>query len=184
MLISSFQDRKIIVKWHNHVSEEQKLNGGGPQGSTIGLQEYLAQSNKNSNCVECGMKFKFVDDLTILEIIRLLSVGMASYNSKNQVANDILTSNLIIPAENLDAQNHINQIQNWTNEQQIILNEEKTKIMIFNFTKTHQFTTRIKLKEKNVEIVEKMKLLGTIITKNLKWHENTNHIVKKAWGRM
>ena len=73
---------------------------------------------------------------------------MASHISKNQIANNILTSNRIIPAENQDTQNHINQTQNWTKEQKMILNEEKTKIMIFNITKTHQFTTRIKLKKK------------------------------------
>ena len=47
-----------------------------------------------------------------------------------------------------------------TNEQKIILNEEKTKIMIFNFTKTHQVTTRIKLKEKMLKLWEKKEITG------------------------
>ena len=32
--------------------------------------------------------------------------------------------------------------------------------------------------------MKQTKLLGTIITDNLKWHENTKHIVKKSWRRM
>ena len=56
--------------------------------------------------------------------------------------------------------------------------------LIFNFTKNHQFSTRIELKTENNEIVTKTKLLGTILTNDLKWYENTKHIVKKTWSRM
>ena len=56
--------------------------------------------------------------------------------------------------------------------------------MVFYFTKKHQFTTRLQLKNKNIEIVKETKLLGTIVSDNLKWHRNTQYLVKKAWGRM
>ena len=51
MLINFFQDRKMQVKWHGKFSEIKELNGSGPQGSTIGLLEYLAQSNNNADIV-------------------------------------------------------------------------------------------------------------------------------------
>ena len=57
----------MSVKWHGKSSSVKLLNGSGPQGSTIGLLEYLAQSNQNANCVEPELRFKFIDDLTILE---------------------------------------------------------------------------------------------------------------------
>ena len=41
-LINFFQDRRMAVKWHGQLSELKQLNGSGPQGSTIGLLEYLA----------------------------------------------------------------------------------------------------------------------------------------------
>ena len=110
VLINYFQGRKMYVKWHNKLSHEQHLNGGGPQGSIFGILEYLAQSNTNANCVECSERFKFVDDLTILEKINLLLIGMASHNSHEQVPNDIPTDNQIIPAEHLKSQEHINSI--------------------------------------------------------------------------
>ena len=91
VLINYFQNRKMYVKWHNHVSHEQHLNGGGPQGSIIGNQEYLAQSNDNANCVKCDESYKFVDDLTALEKINLLLIGMASHNTHAQVPNYIAT---------------------------------------------------------------------------------------------
>ena len=73
VLINYFQNRKIKVKWHGHLSSERNLNGGGPQGSTFGLWEYLSQSNDNAECVDVDDRFKFVDDLSFLEIIYMLS---------------------------------------------------------------------------------------------------------------
>ena len=60
------------------------------------------------------------------------------------------------------------------------LNQKKTKSMIFNFTKDKQFTTKMKLKGETVEIVNESKLLGVIISNDLKWDRNTNHVVKNA----
>ena len=46
-----FQDREMIVKWHGCKSVPWKVKGGGPQGATLGLLEYISQSNDNSDCV-------------------------------------------------------------------------------------------------------------------------------------
>ena len=64
------------------------------------------------------------------------------------------------------------------------LNTKKTKNMIFNFTKNHQFTTRMKVNNNNIEVVKEFKILGTIITDNLEWHRNISYLSKKAWKRM
>jgi hypothetical protein len=42
----------------------------------------------------------------------------------------------------------------------------------------------LKIKNENVEVIEKTKLLGTIISNDLKWDSNTSFIVKKANARM
>ena len=47
----------------------------------------------------------------------------------------------------------------------IVINQSKTKAMIFNFTNNYQFHTRLTLKNENLEIVDKMKLLVTVINK-------------------
>ena len=66
----------------------------------------------------------------------------------------------------------------------MMLNEKKTQNLVFNFTKEHQFTAEILLKNEKLETVDKTKLLGVIITNDLKWHENTKHIVKNANMKM
>ena len=62
---------------------------------------------------------------------------------------------------------------------------KKTKnIYIFFFTKKHKCTTRLQEEEQNKEVVDKVKLLGTIITSDLTWTQNTSYLVKKAYRRM
>ena len=57
--------------------------------------------------------------------------------------------------------------------------------MIFTFTQNHQFTIRFKEKSLFIEVVDKIKLLGTIITNDLKWDCNTSYLVKqKTYKRM
>ena len=111
VLISYFQNRTVVVKWKNKKSKSQEVPGGGPQGAYLGNLEYIAQSNNNADCVETNSRYKFVDDLTALEKINLLLIGMASHNLKHQIPNDIISINLIIPPQNLKSQKYLNDIQ-------------------------------------------------------------------------
>ena len=77
------------VKWRGQLSSIRYLPGSGPQGSTFGVLEYLSQSNDNADNVPPEDRFKFMDDLTILEIIHLASVGLASCNIRAQVPSNI-----------------------------------------------------------------------------------------------
>ena len=56
--------------------------------------------------------------------------------------------------------------------------------MIFNFTRDYQFNTSLYINESLLETVTHTKLLGTIISSDLKWSSNTQLIVKKAYQRM
>ena len=133
---------------------------------------------------EKDSRFKFVDDLTTLEKINFLLVGMASHNLKNQVPSEVNISNLIIPSEHLNSQEYLNNIQKWTVKQKMKLNEQKTKFMIFNFSKKKQFSTQLTLNGNNIEAVKEIKLLVTIISDDLKWNKNTRFLVKRAYSRM
>ena len=64
------------------------------------------------------------------------------------------------------------------------INSKKTTLMMFNYTKNYQFSTRLKLENENLETITETKLLGTIITHDLKWEKNTKNSVKKVYSRM
>ena len=110
LLKNSFQDRKMTVKWHGVRSKTKKLNGGGPQGGNFGILEYLSQTNNNFDFVEQDMVYKYFDDASILEIVNLLSIGLASHNFKAQAASNIPTHNQFIPGNNLESQQYLERI--------------------------------------------------------------------------
>jgi hypothetical protein len=92
------------------------------------LLEYLSQSNNNADCVGVIDRFKFIDDLSILEIVNLLTVGIiTSFNIKQQVPSDKPLHNQFIPPESLKSQDWLNVIDKWTEDQKIIIIEKKTK---------------------------------------------------------
>ena len=97
----------MTVKWNGITSSERKLNGGGPQGAKFVIWEYLAQSNDNSDCVDPDYRFKFVVDLTIIEKVNLLIVGLVSFNSHVRIPSDIPNHNQVIPSEHLKSQEYV-----------------------------------------------------------------------------
>ena len=146
--------------------------------------EYLSQSNNNADCVGVRDRFKFIDDLSVLEIVNLLTVGITSFNLKQQVPTNIPTHNQFIPPDNLESQDWLDQINQWTEDQLLIINEKKTKTIIINFTENYKFTKRLRLKGENVEVINTTRLLGTMLQDDLKWDLNVSSIVKKANARM
>ena len=65
------------------------------------------------------------------------------------------------------------------------INENNTKIMLFNQAIKYNFRPQIKLDYVElVEVSEQFKLLGVIVTSDLKWHMNTNHLTMKGFQRL
>ena len=184
VLINYFQDREMTVKWHGCRSLSRTVTGGGPQGATLELLEYLSQSNKSADCVTESDRFKFIDDLSVLEIVNLLIVGITSFNLKQQVPSDIPLHNQFVPAEHLESQKWLNTINDWTINQKMLINVKKTKTMIFNYTHNYKFTTRLRINNEPIDVITSTRLLGTIISDDLKWDLNCANIVKKANARM
>ena len=46
--------------------------------------------------------------------------------------------------------------------------------MIFNFTDNYQFSTRLTLENETLEVVKEAKLLGVIVSNDLKWQKILN----------
>ena len=64
------------------------------------------------------------------------------------------------------------------------INHEKTKFILFNPAKSLDFMPEFKLCNKDVELVEEMKLLGIIFRSDLKWSTNTENMVLKGYRRV
>ena len=62
----------------------------------------------------------------------------------------------------------------------MVINQKKTKAMVFNYTDNYKFTTRLQLKGENIQIVKNMKILGTVVNDRLSWDDNCQYIIKKV----
>ena len=111
----------------------------------------MSQTDKNNNFIDQDEKFKFIDDLSFLEIINLISIGIASYDCWKHVPSDIAIDNGFTDSSKLSIQSNLDRILEWTNDNQMKLNADKAKYMIFNFSKKYQANTRISLDDKVID---------------------------------
>ena len=51
--------------------------------------------------------------------------------------------------------------------------------MLFNKSIKYDCQPELHMNDEVLEVVSKMKLLGVIITEDLRWHDNTTYIIKK-----
>jgi hypothetical protein len=56
--------------------------------------------------------------------------------------------------------------------------------MLFNTSTKYDCQPRLQIKDEVIEVVNKMKFFGVIISEDLRWHENTNFITNKALSRI
>ena len=184
ILMSFFENRRMSVKWKDVMSVTKRLKGGGPQGSTKGVLSYMSQSNNNADSVPLEDRYKYFDDLTVVEVINLLNIGLSTARVKDTVPSDLPEHNQLIDSKHLKSQKYLDSINQWTVDNLMELNEKKSNAMIFNFSKNHQFTTNLRLKNKNLGIINETKLLGLILTSDLRWDKNVDYLVKDANRRM
>ena len=65
------------------------------------------------------------------------------------------------------------------------VNSKKTKVMLFNKSRKHDFPPEMAFSDKEkLEVVSVIKLVGVIVSSDLRWSENTNYICNKATQRL
>ena len=116
--------------------------------------------------------------------MNLVNISISFHNTMQQVPNDLPTHGQIVDSAKLKSQQYLDNINLWSDNQEMIVSEKKTKTMIVNFTDKYQFHTRLRLKSQNIEVVKTMKILGTIFNDQLTLNENCYTIVRKVNSRM
>ena len=180
------------------------MPGGGPQGTLLGLLIFIINFNKagsNSSISNIGAhmnqptkrrtafrnkKCKFVDDLTMLKSIDLKSqLRKASESTMVRPLNYHERTEHFLPVEYNEMQIEMNNLQDFCSTKKMVINSKKTKVMLFNSKTAMDFQPEVCLKAGNsLELIEHTKLLGVIISTDMKWKKNTSYIISKAYKRM
>ena len=78
----------------------------------------------------------------------------------------------------------INNLLEFTETNQMKINKLKTKIMLFNRSRSLDFQPNIQLESELLEVVEESKILGVIMSSDMKWKKHIDYIRKKCFTKM
>ena len=196
-------EREIKLSFKGEKSESKRMSGGGPQGTILGMFLFIVlinfigfekcnttigatvTSNLKGRIPIQTMHAKFIDDLTIASSINLNTslqkeqddfwVRPVSFH--NRTGHTLKTHMNIV-------QEQLTTISNYAEKNEMEINKKKSKVMIFNNTKKLDFMPSLLVKEDELEVVNSIKILGTIITSDLKWKANTEYMIKRGYSKL
>ena len=189
--MSFLSDRTMVVRYKGATSSEKKLPGGGPQGTLLGLLLFIVLindigfSNQVNNAGDLitskrnlrsanQLHLKYVDDLTLAESLILKeSVQSVPVSARPQPdPYRARTGHVLVPG-NSQVLSQITSVVEYARENDMKLNLVKTKFMIFNHCQSIYFEPSYTLDGTEIEYVEESKLLGLVLTSDLKFDRNT-----------
>lgn len=183
LLTSYMTSRKMSVKFNGQESSLINLCGGFPAGSVIGQDCFLVASDSAAQDVNEEDRFKYIDDLEILELV-LLSGILEDYNEIAHVPSDIPLGHKFLPGSSTNTQSNLDNIARWTTDNQMLLNPSKSSYMLFTRSK-EQFVTKLTINNNKIDQKHVSKILGCWIDEDAgKWETNTKELCKSAYGRI
>ena len=126
------------------------------------------------------MKKLYVDDLSELESVKLISslakienfVGPLNYHER---------CGWELPKENSILQHKLEDIQNFTQKNMMLVNKKKSMIMPFNFTNSYDFIPWLNFPgEDPLKVIYETKLLGITLRSDLSFSSHVDNICRKA----
>ena len=140
------------------VSSTIIMNTGTPQGCVLSPLLYSLFKNDCVSHHSTVPLLKFTDDTTL--------VGLVSDSDESEYRHEV--SSLV----------------SWCDTNNLQLNASKTREMIVDFRKRKNPLAPIIVNGDSIERVDYFKFLGTIISSDLAWENNTDAVVKKAQQRL
>ena len=194
----------MILKYNGCISEEEYLPGGGPQGTKLGLYLFLVLINAagfkpTELCTNLGetvtkpkrkaipkSQQKYVDDMT-----QCVSVNLKKAAEINPIQIPVHLrkqherTGHVLKEDCNPLQTFLDSLKEYAKENKMVINETKTKVMIFNQATSIDVHPTVKLDQNKIlEVVDEMKLLGVMIRSDMKWHSNTKNLIVKSYQRM
>ena len=145
----------------------------------------MTKVRKDRKPIRRGKK-KWVDVCTLTDPIRLPEklvldtrpkiIGSAQFHNR---------TGQMLPKDQNTMKTELQIFKDYCTTSKLSINQSKSKAMLFNRAKKHDFNLELCLEPgTSLEVVEQMKLVGYQLRSDLKTISNTQYIVRRAWKRM
>ena len=190
ILASFLSDRKLVLEYNGVLAAPKNLPGGTPAGCLLGQIFFIVKFNsallrpeipRNLLSLSKTKKAKYMDDASAAVSIPLDSLLVTDLVKRPMPLSYSERSKQILPNTNNILQMYLNDIEQFAKKNNMKINMTKTKVMKFSRVSNMDFPLEVAFSNNvNLEVKNKMKLLGVIINDRLKWDDNTDYISEKA----
>ena len=183
ILINFMTGRKMTTKYNTSESEVLDLVGGFPQGSLVGGDCYLSASNDAADHISEDDRFRYWDDLEILELISMAGI-LQDYDIFSHIPSDIPVGHKFLPPDTYNTQSNLDQLSLWTTDNLMLLNPLKCNYIIFSRSQ-EVFATRLTVNGDIIKQQNAVRILGCWVQEDAgKWSRNTTELCRGAYARL
>ena len=206
IVISFLSEREFLVRQKGKTSSKKRLPGGTPQGSRLGLFLFLVlinfagfepnthvnnigteitKSHKNRRPIS-STHMKYIDDLSLCVALNLKENLVQNPNKDipRPLSYHERTGHELPQDKNI-IQHEFDKLQALSRDHGMVINQNKTKVMLFNPSKKFDFLPQIQTDEgSTIEVIEETKLLGILVRSDMSWKSNTKMLCKKSYSRL
>jgi len=158
-ILDFLTERPQVVRMGGRVSTELTVSTGSPQGCCLSPKLFTLYTHDCTSTQDNTILIKYADDTTVLGLIK---------GSGDESGYRTLVNNILVYGE----------------ENDLILNTNKTKEIILDFRKNPPPLQPLIIKGTEVERADGYRFLGMQVTSDLSWTLHTTATVKKAQRRL
>ena len=194
IFLSYLSGRSMHLTFNEARSSRRMLPGGGPQGAYLGgiifiikyngalLRPPVPRSLSTGPINKSKSKsVKFVDDGTVAVSVDLKACLIPDPVSRPRPLKFHERTQHILPPENNLLQWFIRDAERFTQENKMVINRDKTHIISFTKSRKWDFPPEVTFSEGGqIKCQNETKLLGVIVSNDLRWSKNTEFICNRA----
>ena len=195
ILCSYLSGRSMTMTFGKTTSSPRSLPGSTPQGALLGGLIFIVKYNGATLRPQIprlitprspSISVKYVDDHSCAVRINLKKSLQRDPETREKPLNFHERTNHVLPHQSNQLQETLNDLHSFTENNMMKINEGKTKIMIFNTSRTFDFPPELTLPNspRFLDVIECTKLLGIKLTTDLKWSAQTTFICQRAASKL